>query len=109
MGKANKFKTDPKNISKHANSTAETEPKTVRERVNKELHLLEVRKQAISVKNTPPTITSKKGGVVKSKKANAKQKKKIAKALAVADMEEQRILKQTEKKELRKIRKQDWN
>ncbi|CAO3608265.1 unnamed protein product [Cunninghamella echinulata] len=109
MGKASKYKGDPKNISKHASSTVDSdEAKTAKERINTELHLLQVRKQAMSLNKTSPSKT-KKGSIMKSKKTNIKQQKKVARALAVADKEDARIAKQSEKKEFLKVRKQDWH
>ncbi|KAI9486773.1 MAG: hypothetical protein EXX96DRAFT_550532 [Benjaminiella poitrasii] len=97
----------PKLTSKYAN--AEFEPKNAKERIEHELRLLHVRKQAITTtKVNVPTVHKVKKTAVK-KKVSLKKQKKLARALSVADKEEKKIEVATSKAEKRKLGKQLWN
>ncbi|KAI8350394.1 hypothetical protein BD560DRAFT_439037 [Blakeslea trispora] len=95
--------------SKWAN--AEFDPKNAKERIEHELKLLRVRKQAIDVKKTPSTtaVTSRVKKTQAKRGASVKKQKKIARALMVADKEEKRMESQQVKAEKRKIGKQLWD
>ena len=83
---------------------------TAKERIEHELKLLHVRKQAIDVKKAPTATTTSKVKKTQTKRgASAKKQKKIARALMVADKEEKRIESQQVKAEKRKIGKQLWD
>ncbi|CAO3592448.1 unnamed protein product [Absidia cylindrospora] len=107
MGKATKpkekYQIDPKNISKHAKSLDPEMPS--QERMEAELHLLKLRKQAIA---SSTTVSKPSKSVIKKKAVNLKKQKKTARAMLVADKEEARIQRTSAKQELRKVRKRDW-
>ncbi|KAI8376498.1 uncharacterized protein BYT42DRAFT_615228 [Radiomyces spectabilis] len=109
MGKTNKFKVDPANVSKHASSsvTDPSEAKTPKERVEAELKLLQARKQLVSLDPQQGKI-HRVGKKVTKKGSNSKKQKKLARALMVADKEEAKVGKQLEKLEKRKARKSVW-
>ncbi|KAI7875282.1 hypothetical protein K492DRAFT_173639 [Lichtheimia hyalospora FSU 10163] len=109
MGKSKtKFTSNPNNVSRHANSMSvdAAESSNSKQRIEQELDLLQARKQAIDLS----TATS---GKVKKKNAkkgvNARQQKKLARALAVADKEEFKVEKAATKAEKRKLRKMVWS
>ncbi|CDS10419.1 hypothetical protein LRAMOSA03095 [Lichtheimia ramosa] len=76
-----------------------------KQRIEQELDLLHARKQNMD-------LSAPSSGKVKKKNAkkgvNARQQKKLAKALAIADKEEIRIEKAATKAEKRKARKMVW-
>ncbi|KAI7856369.1 hypothetical protein BDC45DRAFT_533798 [Circinella umbellata] len=118
MGKATKnkvstkFQTSASNISKHVTSKQpNAEPTNAKERLEQELGLLHVRKQAIHMNHTPgDTMTHKvKKKATMKRSANARQQKKIARALLIADKEETKLEKQNEKAEMKKLRKNIWS
>ncbi|CEP08928.1 hypothetical protein [Parasitella parasitica] len=105
MGKTQKKVEKKKSTSKYAN--AEYEPQNAKERIEHELHLLNVRKQAMT-SAIKPTVHKVKKATTK-RGASAKKQKKLARALMVADKEEKRIELAQAKAEKRKIGKQLWD
>ena len=85
---------------------------SAKERIEQELGLLHVRKQAITINNSNSSdaVTHKvKKKTTMKRGANARQQKKIARALLVADKEETKLEKQAEKDEKKKLRKNIWS
>lgn len=78
-----------------------------KERIEHELHLLNVRKQAITNTKTPTVHKVKKATIKRG--VNAKKQKKLARALMIADKEEKRIEVAQSKAEKRKLGKQLWD
>ncbi|KAI8138510.1 hypothetical protein BJV82DRAFT_294272 [Fennellomyces sp. T-0311] len=76
-----------------------------KERIQQELGLLHSRGKAM----TESPINKVKKKTTMKRSANARQQKKIARALLVADKEEARIEKQTDKLEKKKLRKMVWS
>ncbi|KAL7317272.1 hypothetical protein PS15m_003653 [Mucor circinelloides] len=105
MGKVQKKVEKKKSVSKYAN--AEYEPQNAKERIEHELHLLNVRKQAITNTKTPTVHKVKKATIKRG--VNAKKQKKLARALMIADKEEKRMEVAQSKAEKRKLGKQLWD
>ncbi|CDH54989.1 predicted protein [Lichtheimia corymbifera JMRC:FSU:9682] len=109
MGKSKaKFTSNPNNVSRHANSSMSVDAvdsSNSKQRIEQELDLLHARKQTID-------LSAASSGKVKKKNAkkgvNARQQKKLAKALAIADKEEFKVEKAVTKAEKRKARKMVW-
>lgn len=78
-----------------------------KERVEQELRLLHVRKQAMTTKKDPTVHKVKKATTKKA--VSAKKQKKIARALMVADKEEKRVEVAQAKAEKKKLGKQLWD
>lgn len=79
-----------------------------KERIEHELHLLNVRKQTISGATKLPTVHKVKKATIK-RGVNAKKQKKLARALMVADKEEKRVELAQSRAEKRKLGKQLWD
>ncbi|KAL0140510.1 hypothetical protein V8B55DRAFT_1507941 [Mucor lusitanicus] len=106
MGKMQKKAEKKKSVSKYAN--AEYEPQNAKERIEHELHLLNVRKQAITSTKKAPTVHKVKKATTK-RGVSVKKQKKLARALMVADKEEKKIELAQSKAEKRKLGKQLWD
>ncbi|KAI9360267.1 hypothetical protein BD770DRAFT_409348 [Pilaira anomala] len=106
MGKVQKKSTEGnKNVSRFANAPAD-DPKNAKERIEQELQLLHVRKQAITTKKEPTVHKVKKSTTKRA--VSAKKQKKLARALMVADKVEKRIETAAERAEKKKIGKHLW-
>ncbi|CAO3645685.1 unnamed protein product [Mucor fragilis] len=105
MGKVQKKAEKKKSTSKYAN--AEYEPQNAKERIEHELHLLNVRKQNITSTKAPTVHKVKKATIKRG--VSAKKQKKLARALMVADKEEKRVEVAQSRAEKRKIGKQLWD
>ncbi|GAA5816234.1 hypothetical protein MFLAVUS_009760 [Mucor flavus] len=104
MGKVQKKPVDKK-VSRFANAPAD-DPKNAKERIEQELQLLHVRKQALTTKREPTVHKVKKATTKRA--VSAKKNKKVARALMIAEKVEKRIESAAERAEKRKLGKHLW-